>query len=488
MDKFYLTTPIYYASGKPHLGHAFTTIYADVIARFKRGQNEKVFFSTGMDEHGAKIADKAESENKNPKKFVDEVAKDYLEMWNSLGISYDGFIRTTSESHVEGLKEFVRRINDSGDLYQSEYEGLYCVGCETFLTPKSLINGLCPDHLIEPQRLKEKNYFFNLKKYLPTVKEKILSGELKIEPESRRHEILKMIDSDLPDFSFTRENVKWGIPFPYDESQTIYVWADALANYLTVLDFPDGENFKEFWPTDLHLIGAEINKFHSIYWPAMLISAGLPLPKEIFVHGLFTVNGQKMSKTLGNIIDPIKISEKIGVDAFRYLVLSQFPASEHGDIKESEFYSKYGSDLTNGVGNLFERVAAMVVGYKNLEGILKSQSIDKKLKAEIDLAEKEYFEFMDGYRLFEVLRAVMKLAREVDQYINAEKPWSLPEGERKEEVLNSLLSVVEIIIGYLAPFMPEKMAIAADYFKKIEKGEAIKAGEREKLNLFPRIG
>ena len=328
MGKFYLTTPIYYASGKPHIGHAFAAVFADVVARRQKSKGKDVFFSAGLDEHGSKIEEKAKKENKDPQKFTDEIAQSYLSAWKSLGIGYSDFIRTTSLKHKNGVLDFVKKLRDAGDIYEGEYEGLYCVGCENFVLERNLVNGLCPDHLVAPQKIKEKNYFFNLKKYLPEIKKKTEKGELKIIPDSRKNETLAMMNSGVSDFSITRENLQWGISFPYGKNQTIYVWADALMNYATVLDYPNGENFKKYWPPDLHIIGAEINKFHSIYWPAMLMSADLLLPKEIFIHGLFTVNGQKMSKTTGNIIDPIELAEKFGADAVRYLLLSQFPASE----------------------------------------------------------------------------------------------------------------------------------------------------------------
>ena len=485
MEKFYLTTPIYYASGKPHIGHSFTAVFADVVARRQKSKGKDVFFSAGLDEHGLKIEEKAKKENKDPQKFTDEIAQSYLSAWKSLGIEYSDFIRTTSLKHKNGVLDFVKKMWDAGDMYEGEYEGLYCVGCENFVLERNLVNGLCPDHLIAPQKIKEKNYFFNLNKYLPEIKKKIETGELKIIPDSRKNETLAMIESGVSDFSITREGLKWGIPFPFDKNQTIYVWADALINYATILDYPDGEDFKRYWPPDLHIIGAEINKFHTIFWPAMLISAGLPLPKEIFIHGLFTVNGQKMSKTIGNIIDPIELAEKFGADAARYLLLSQFPASEHGDVKAEEFARKYNSDLANGIGNLLERSFTMMIDYRG--GILDAKNgLEEKIKSSVEKTEKNYGNNFDNYKLYEALADVFAFIKKLDVYISEEQPWALAKNkdEKLNEVLNTLLFGIEKIIVWLEPFMPNKIGEVKNHILKLQSGK-LKKGE--KLGLFPRI-
>jgi len=489
MEKFYLTTPIYYASGKPHIGHSFAAVFADVVARRQKSKGKDVFFSAGLDEHGSKIEEKAKKENKDPQRFTDEIAQSYLSAWKSLGIEYTDFIRTTSEKHKNGVLEFVKKLWDTGDIYEGEYEGLYCVGCENFVLERNLVNGLCPDHLVAPQKIKEKNYFFNLKKYLPEIKNKIEKGELKIIPDSRKNETLAMMESGVSDFSVTRENLQWGIPFPYDKNQTIYVWAEALMNYATILDYPNGENFKKYWPPDLHIIGAEINKFHSIFWPAMLISAGLPLPKEIFIHGLFTVNGQKMSKTIGNIIDPIELAEKFGADAARYLLLSQFPASEHGDVKAEEFARKYNSDLANGIGNLLERSFTMMIDYRG--GILDAKNgLEEKIKLLAEETEKKCENNFENYKLYEALSDVFAFIKKLDIYISEEQPWALNKDqsadgrEKLDKVLNTLLFGIEKIIVWLEPFMPSKMAEAKNYLTKLKKEELKK---EDKLGLFKRI-
>lgn len=507
-QKFYITSPIYYASGSPHIGHAFTTIYADVVARYKRKAGFDVLFLTGMDEHGSKIAQKAEMVGKTPQEFVDELAEKYSDLWLKFQIKNDDFIRTTSEKHKKGVLEFIKKLYDSGDIYQDDYEGLYCVGCENFILEKDLIDGVCPDHLAKPEIVKEKNYFFKLKKYLPLIKEKILSGELKIFPESRKNEALNIIDMDIPDFSITRERVKWGIPFSYDEKQIIYVWVEALINYISALDFPDGEKFKKFWPADAHIIGAEINKFHTIFWPALLMSANLPLPKRIFIHGLFTVNGQKMSKTLGNVINSIDLINKFGSDATRYLLLSQFSALEHGDIKESEFAVKYNADLANGVGNLFERIFSMFLKYGETKKI-NDEIFDSEIKNSFDEISKNYNSYMESFQLFEVLKEIFSFVRYLDKYINEKSPWelykkyrlnkgnnnkyysgrimSLKNNESRDKIdkiLSDLILSVEKIILLLEPFMPEKMEESKKFVDKLKLGLL---NVENKLSLFPRI-
>lgn len=482
--KFYITTPIYYASGDPHIGHAFGVLYADVIARRSRALGKDVFFSAGMDEHGSKIAEKAKLENKSPREFVDGISEKYIKVWSVLNIKYDGFIRTTSETHKKTVLVFIKKLWESGDIYEGDYEGLYCIGCENFITEKDLIDGVCPNHKQPPQKIKEKNYFFNLKKYLPKIKEKIESGELKIIPESGKNEILKIIDSKIPDFSITREKnkVEWGIPFPYDENQNIYVWVEALMNYASILDFPDGEKFKKFWPPDVHIIGADINKFHSIFWPGLLMSVGLDLPKSIFSHGLFTINGQKISKTLGNVIDPIKMAEEFGTDAARYLLLSQFSAYEHGDIKESDFVVKYNADLANGLGNLFERVCAMI---KNYDIKTSGEKLDGDIEKETEDSENKFKRYMENYQLFDALKTILLFAKKLDKYVDDKKPWVLAKNKdaELEIALNSLLFGIERIVEWIEPFMPEKAEQTKNHIEKLKSGNLNKD---EKLNLFPR--
>ncbi|MEK7568133.1 MAG: methionine--tRNA ligase [Patescibacteria group bacterium] len=482
MNKFYVTTPIYYASGRPHIGHAFATIYADVIARYREINGEEVFFSAGVDEHGAKIAKLAGQENKEPQDFVDEMSLTYKEAWRVLNVKYGDFIRTTDWRHKKGASFFIQKLQESGDIFKGEYEGLYCVDCEKFVFEKDLTDGFCPDHRRKPEKTKETNYFLNLKKYLPKIRKLIESDELKIFPVSRKNEALAFIGEEPENFSLSRERVKWGIPYPGDENQTIYVWVEALTNYLTVLDYPEGERYKKFWPPDLQIIGAEINKFHTVFWPALLLAVGERLPKEIFIHGLFTVNGAKMSKTAGNVIDPVVLAEKFGGDAIRYLLLSQFPAGEHGDVAESRFAEKYNSDLANGLGNLFERILALIVKYKeNFGDFNREEKLDSFIAELCRSSENNYRQKMDSYQLYEALGVVFFVAKKLDQYINQNEPWKLfgkNDLDKLNQCLNSLIFGVEKIILWLTPFLPTKAVAAANVFKETNP---------RKLNLFPRL-
>lgn len=485
MSKFYITTPIYYASADPHVGHAMATLYADTIVRYRKSKGDDIFFLVGTDEHGSKIAEKAEEQGIKPQAFVDAIATRYQTIWAALYIRYDIFMRTTSEKHLRGVKMFFERLHESGDIYEGSYEGLYCIGCEDFITETKLIDGLCPDHLKAPEKVKEKNYFFNLKKHLPRVREKIASDELRVTPETRKNEILRMIDAGIPDFAITRDRTRvgWGIPYFYDDTQTIYVWGDALLNYVTALDFPEGDAFNKFWPADIHLVGSDINKFHSIYWPAMLLSAGLPLPRMIFVHGLFTVNGQKMSKTLGNIIDPHALINEFGADATRYLLLSQFPATEYGDVKQSEFSMKYNANLANGIGNLLQRVLAMIIAYRPA---IDERAINEKVARALESFEARYTEHMDGYALFEALQVAAQTVAFLDAYINETEPWKMNQMKdaRLSLVLSSLLYGIRTTVRFLMPFMPIKMKQAQDLCDAAQKGML----SPEPLTpLFPRI-
>ncbi|MBU3922770.1 methionine--tRNA ligase, partial [Patescibacteria group bacterium] len=350
-----ITTPIYYVNDIAHLGHAYTTLAADVLTRFFREQGEQVFFLTGTDEHGAKIAESAKKEGKDPKEFCDEKSELFKKTWENLNIKYDHFVRTTDEKHEKAVKKFLENLKDS--IYEKEYEGLYCTGCEKFLTEKELVDGLCPDHKKEPEKIKEKNYFFKLKDYLNKVEKLIESGKLKIEPDFARKETLALLKQDLDDFSISRQKVKWGIEFPFDKNQTIYVWFEALLNYVSSIGYGTDE-FNEWWDDAeiVHLLAKDILKFHTIYWPAILLAAKQKTPDKEFIHGFFTVDGQKMSKTIGNVIDPNDIVNEFGVDGARYLLLSQFPFGQDGDFKKEKFIEKYNSDLANGLGNLVARV------------------------------------------------------------------------------------------------------------------------------------
>jgi len=481
-EKFYVTTPIYYVNDKPHIGHAYTTIVADVLARYYRNKlgNNNVYFLTGTDEHGAKIAESAEKAGVDPQEFTDQVSKNFKDAWKNLNISNDQFIRTTSESHKKIVTEILSKLKEAKTpagndvLYEKDYEGLYCNGCEKFLTENDLVDGKCPYHDKKPERVKEKNWFFKLQDFLPVIKEKIEKDELLIYPKTRKNEVLGLIDKqDLPDFSISRsiKSVPWGIDLPWDKNQKSYVWVDALSNYITALDYSDGKLFKKFWPADVQLMALDILKFHALYWPAILLALGVELPKRLAIHGFFTINGQKMSKTIGNVIHPNELVEKYGPEATKYLILSQFSFGSESDINVDGFTEKYNADLVNGLGNLVNRTTKMIEDY--LSGQVE---INFKYQ-DIVSTELEKLDFKG------VLNNIWDLIRKTNFLIDQKKPWVLVKEDKAEEVYKVLKECVEniyVIAIFLKPFMPKKSEEILEIItaKKIKK---------PKDPLFPRI-
>lgn len=476
MDKkILITTPIYYVNDKPHIGHAYTTLAADVLARFFRAQNKDVFFLTGTDEHGAKVAEAAEKLGKNPQQICDENSEIFKKAWANLDIKYDYFIRTTEKRHEEAVKKFIEKLKDKKIIYEKEYQGLYCTACEKFLTEKDLIDGLCPDHKKKPELILEKNYFFKLTDFLKEIEKLIKKDKLRIEPERAKNEVLGLLGQGLEDFSISRqkERVKWGIDLPFDENQIIYVWVDALLNYKT----GDGsDEFREYWKHGrvIHLLAKDILKFHAIYWPAILLAAEENLPDTEFIHGFFTINGQKMSKTLGNIIDPNNLVEKFGTDAARYILLSQFPLTQDGDVKEEKFVEKYNSDLANGLGNLVARVLTLAIK-NNTE---RKGKADKEIAKKTKETRKNYEKLMGEFKLYEALEKIWKLISFCDEYIEKNKPWELVKTDRNKlkQILSNLLYCLSEIADLIAPFLPETS-------EKIKN--QIKTGKTE--ILFKRI-
>lgn len=458
-EKFYITTPIYYVNDKPHIGHAYTTIVADVLARFYRGQigEDNVFFLTGTDEHGAKVAEAAEKEGVDPQAFTDKVSQTFKDAWKNLDINYNHFIRTTDDQHKKIVVEILQKLKEAKTpqgndvLYEGDYQGLYCVGCEKFITESELVDGKCPDHNKEPENLTEKNWFFKLSDFLPRIKQAIESGELVIYPQSRKNEVLGLIDKqDLPDFSISRskKSVPWGIDLPWDDSQKTYVWVDALSNYITALDYPNGKDFKKFWPADAQFLALDILKFHALFWPAILLALDLPLPK-LYIHGFFTIDGKKMSKTLGNVISPNELVEKYGPEVSKYLILSQFSFGSESDIKVEEFPNKYNADLVNGLGNLVNRVTNMVEKY--LDG-----KIDTKQFKVATVGGEE----IKNLRFREALLTIWQIIQKENSLIDENKPWELAKDEANKEKLEELLQELSndlyTVATSLLPFMPQK--------------------------------
>lgn len=473
-NKFYITTPIYYVNDKPHIGSAYTTIAADVLARLRRQLGEDVHFLTGTAEHGDKIAQSAQKAGKEPAAFVDEMSAKFALTWDLLGIAPDDFIRTTQKRHVEAVKVFFNKLKDSGKIYEGEYEGLYCVGCESFKKESELVNGLCPLHNQAPQKLKEKNWFFKLSDFQFDLKKLIDSNDLAIQPSARRNEVLSFIESGLEDIAISRQNVEFAIPLPWDTSQTIYVWLDELFNYCSAIGFLDDlEKFNQYWPADLHLIGKDIIKFHCVIWPALLLAIGLQPPKKVFAHGFFTVNGQKISKTLGNAIDPLEWANKYGSDAVRYFLLREVPFGLDGDVSEEKFIARYNSDLANGLGNLFSRVTNMIEIY--FDG-----DLGEPIKSPRDLSEAT--SEIANLNFSQGLEIIWETIAWADRLVDKAKPWELAKTDlpKVKELLTNLAAVLYDVALKLSPVIPE----TANKIRTALEQDRI---AKPKQPLFPKI-
>ncbi|MDP2909722.1 MAG: class I tRNA ligase family protein [bacterium] len=465
MKKFYITTSIPYANAAPHIGFALEAVQADVLARFNRESGRDVFYLTGTDEHGLKIKKAARLASKTPQQFVDEISQKFIELAKALNISNDGFIRTTDEKrHRTAVEKIWVALEKNGDIYKKKYKGYYCAGCEAFVTEKDLINGKCPLHSKEPELIEEENYFFKLSKYLPKIKKRIEDDKLAIFPNSKKREVLGFI-LGMGDISFSRSKDKyWGIPVPGDKEQVIYVWGDALPNYISGIGYGSDKNrFKKYWPADVHCIGKDILKFHAVIWPAMLLSLKLKLPKSIFVHGFIGVNGQKMSKSLGNVVDPFELIEKYGADALRYYLLREIPSSEDGDFSIEKFEQRYNSDLASGIGNLVSRVESL----KNKIGFGKKYST--KVKKEISKTQKNCKKAIQNFKFNEGLKSIWELIGFCDKYIEMERPWE--NKNNSKQVISDLNFAAETIAELIKPFLP---------------GTSEKIKNKE-LPLFPRI-
>lgn len=441
--KYYITTPIYYVNAKPHIGHAYTTVVADVLARYYRSQKNKVFFLTGTDEHGAKNARVAEENNQSPQEFVTRQARLFANAWRVLNISNDFFIRTTNPSHKKIVIEFVEKLYQKGDIYRGTYVGRYCVACEEYKTPTEILEGqLCPIHKTKTERLEEEVYFFRLSKYQNQVKKAIKSKQIEIFPRERENEVLSFINLGLDDIALSRPTVKWGIELPWDKKHTLYVWIDALLNYLSAPKIAGVNAF----PPDVQIIGKDILRFHTIIWPALLIAAGLDLPKRIAVHGFFTIGGEKMSKTHGNVVDPVEVSKKWGNDALRYYLLRDLTFGEDGDFSWQRFKQRYESELSNALGNLVQRVLAMIKRYDikiDKMGIKTIESVDVRIKS---------------YDFSGALDVIWNEIAKANAKIEKEKPWLLSEAGKSAELsklLNGLHSSIGSIGNALAPLLPE---------------------------------
>jgi methionyl-tRNA synthetase len=448
VPKFYITTSIVYTNAVPHIGYAMELIQADALARYHRQKGDDVWFLTGTDEHGTKIKRAADAAGKAPQAYVDDMATVYTDLAGTLNLSHNQFIRTTDPAHEKACQALWKACEK--DIYQAEYEGWYCVGCELFYTLTEVPDKVCPIHKTKLELIKESNYFFKLSAYTDKVKAAITSGAYQVTPESRKNEILALLGRGLQDISISRDKSKldWGVPVPGDPSQVMYVWFDALPNYISALGYPAGEAFKKYWPADVHVIGKDILRFHAAIWPAMLMSAGLPLPKQLLVHGHISSEGHKMSKTLGNVVAPGDIIAKYGVDALRYYLLREIPTDGDGDFSWTRMEQLYNADLANDLGNLVQRVQAMFAKYLDrIIGDLPQHSHDIR----------PYEEAMTAQRLDKALAEVWLLIRGLNQFIEEEKPWELAKSDKSHltEVLHHAVSDLIQIATMLMPFMPE---------------------------------
>lgn len=475
---FYLTTPIFYPNAKLHLGHAYTTTISDILVRYHRLIGDKTYFLTGSDENTQKMVEAAVKEGKEPLKFLDEIVAKFASLFRELGISYDQFIRTTDQKqHWPGAQALWKKLVEADDIYKKAYEGLYCVGHEAFITEKDLVDGKCPDHGTAPEFIKEENYFFRLSKYAPEIKRRIESDELHVVPQSRKNEILSFIEREgLEDVSFSRpRKAEWpqglGVPVPRDDSQVMYVWCDALANYITALGYGQDETlYKEFWPADVHVLGKDILRFHAAIWPGMLLSAGVPLPKSLLVHGFITSGGKKMSKTLGNVIDPEELLAEYGTDAVRYFLARHISPFEDGDITREGFKEAYNANLANGLGNMVARVMTLVEKNEVITLLIDSQG-RSGLEQNIATA-------MAQFRINEAADYIWSEIQRIDRHITEEEPFKVVKTDpvMGKALIQHYVQDLYLISRALEPFMPETS-------KKII--EAIMANKKPE-NLFAR--
>lgn len=461
MKKYFVTTPIYYVNDVPHIGHTYTTIAADAITRYwgQKGCNSHLL--TGTDEHGAKIVEAAKKHNQTPKEYADNISFEFKKIWEKLNINFERFIRTTDEDHIKTVQNLLQTLYDKSAIEEKPrlYKGLYCVPHEKFMSPEELVDGLCPDHRTKPIEYAEENYYFKLSQYADQLEKLISSDEIKVRPLTRKNEILGKIHQGLEDISISRANLEWGIPLPFDPKHTAYVWIDALINYYTYgLEH-------NLWPAELHLVGKDILWFHSVIWPALLIAAGIEPPKEVFAHGFFTINGEKMSKTIGNVIKPEELINKYGVDGTRYVLLASFPFGEDGDFSWEYLDRLYTADLVNGLGNLVSRVAKLC------------ETHNFQTPPSINSYYPELTRFIEDLKLYEGLSFVRLQIEETNKIVNEKRPWEL-KGRELSDVLEDLVERIKRIAYNLQPFIPETAEKILKHFSGPVKAST---------PLFPRI-
>jgi len=454
--KFYVTTAIDYINARPHIGHALEKIGADVAARYHRLSGDDVFFLTGTDEHSLNVQRQAEKEGLSPREYCERMIPAFTEAWAKLGISYDGFLRTTDPQHEAAVQLLFERLVKTGYLYEGDYEGMYCPSCENYYTEKDAPDGQCPIHKRSLERVKERNLFFKLSAFQEQLQKLIETAEFRIEPVIRRNEILGLIREGLQDVSFTRSNVRWGVPSPVSPKQTIWIWPDALTNYVSAIGYGSDEaKFQHWWPADVHIIGKDITRFHCTIWPAMLLALGLPLPKMVFAHGFVTIDGEKISKTLGNMIEPSQALERYSADVLRYYFMREVPFNGDGDFSWARVEQRYNADLANDLGNLVNRTLSMIQRYR--DGVVPTAA-DADLKADGEKATAAYRAAMAELNFSTALEHVWGFVTRANRYVEETKPWALAkdpaQATRLDSVLYNLAESTRLISLLVTPFMP----------------------------------
>lgn len=460
-ERFYVTTPIYYINAVPHIGHAYSTIAADILARWHRLRGDDVFFLTGLDENSAKTVEAAREQGYDDiQAYADDMAVKWENAWRVLNISYDDFIRTTQNRHKRNVHDFFKKLQEVGDVYKGTYEGLYCEGCEGYLTEKNLVDGKCPLHDTEPKRLKEENYFFKLSNYRDQILEHIKDNPSFIQPESRRNEVINLIQEGLEDASISRPHLEWGIKVPEDEEQTFWVWFDALINYMLP---------KDYWPANVHIIAKDILRFHCVIWPGMLLAAGYELPEQIFAHGFLTVEGQKISKSLGNVIDPIYLADQYSADALRYFLIREKTLGQDGDFSERGLQLKLNTELADVFGNFAYRVLTFI--NNNFDGKVPDGEIDPELESKLSDQIREVEELLSELKISQALDKIMSIARLGNEYFQSSEPWKTvkEEPQKAADCLCNCVNLVETLCVSLYPFMPATCeSLSGQLNRKIE--------------------